>query len=245
MLSLWRTHAATTGGVEVEVRVPPGHHEPWVLAADTLDAAGHLAAYWILLQGKRRFWLFPNAIERLSLYAPPPPPREILTCRLHLRDESSAHLDWVDGQGRLLFRMHGFHYIWDTYPPQIYDWLHYPARNRRLSEPCEDGRRLLLRPGYLDSTGGIWRRALARRALTSRERASADWPLPAWIAAKEACQAWALERGLKLELDQIELLPDAEGQPRLVGPPLFEALQLTLRPDGVRMEPRPGLVRSS
>lgn len=245
LLSLWQARAATSGGIEVEVRVPHGHHEPWVLAADTLDGAGHLAAYWLLQQGKRRFWLFPVAVARLSLFGPPPPPHSMLTCRLIVRDSHHADMDWLDGNGRPVMRFEGFRFVWDTYPLTVYDWLHYPERGRLLSEPTEEGRCLKLPEGYLESSGGIWRRALACRALTGRERKAGGWPLAAWIAGKEAVQEWARERGVRLELDQFELLPDSQGRPRLHGAAWLEGLELSIQEDRVRVEPARGLVQSS
>ncbi|GMU55914.1 MAG: hypothetical protein AMXMBFR33_50600 [Candidatus Xenobia bacterium] len=244
LLSLWQARAATSQGIEVEVRVPFSHHEPWLLPADTLDGAGHLAAYWLLQQSQRRFWLFPVAVERLELFGPPPPPRTMLTCRLQIKSPGTADLDWIDASGAVAMRMQGFAFVWDVYPPHLYDWLHYPERGRRLSQACEEGRRLQLPAGYLESTGGIWRRALVARALTARERLRGSWPLADWIAAKEAVQDWAAERGARLELDQIELLPDEGGRPRVHGPALLDSLEVSLQPDHVRVEPGPGVVQS-
>ncbi len=244
LLSLWRARSATTEGIEVDVRVPSSHHDPWLLPADTLDGAGHLAAYWFLQQSQRRFWLFPVAVERLWLFGPPPPPRTVLTCRLVLKSPGTADLDWIDASGRVAMRMQGFSFVWDKYPPHVYDWLHYPERGRRLSQECEGGRCLQLPPDYLESTGGIWRRALARRALTARERRQASWPLGAWIAAKEAAQELAARRGAALELDQIELLPDPQGRPVVHGPAVISSLEVRLAGDQVQVEPERGVVQS-
>lgn len=237
--SLCQGLSATTGGIEVGVRVPRGHHEPWVLPADTLDGAGHLTAYWLVQLGKRRFWLFPTACERVCLYAAPPPPHAELTCRLVLRGAHTADLDWLDAEGRVAMRILGFTFVWDVYPHQVYDWLLYPERDRRLSEPTADGRRPHVPKAFPDSTGGIWRRALAHRALTARERADLRWPLLDWIAAKEAAQEWALERGTRLELAQIELLPDGRGRPVLHGPGGVDRLQVTFLAEGIRLEGSP------
>ncbi|MEW6283510.1 MAG: acyltransferase domain-containing protein, partial [Candidatus Eremiobacterota bacterium] len=204
MLTLSRGLRACAGGAEVELRLPPGGplfggRVPRLeLSPTALDCPGHLAAYWLLQQGLRRLWLFPNEVESLEVYGPPPPDGSTLLARCFVR-ELPLHrggcapplqgglgrldLDLIGPQDRLYARIDGFRCVWDFYPPNVFDWLLFPERGRRLSRPVEAppgvvARKVDLPEEFLAGTGGIWRTALSRRALTRREReAEVGWNL--------------------------------------------------------------------
>lgn len=181
-----------------------------------LDCAGQLGAYAVA-QNAYYIGLFPFRIESLEQFAPPPPERSPVRCIGSVRfdgEKNAMDFDYVSPEGRLLFRIRQKEQRCREYPRAFHLSVYWPEAGAHLSESWDaeglPGIARIVREDvseFLDTSWGIWSRALAHMTLDAPERA-AYYTLPAaersrWLcernAAKDAVREWAKQRhGLEL-----------------------------------------------
>jgi hypothetical protein len=174
-------------GIEVEVEVPPaveplaGSPEAVVLPAALLDTLGQLSSYQPVQTGAAHFAMFPFFVESLEWYRRPPRPRARWRARLEVlaRDERlvTTRCDFIADDGRVAVRAEGLRNTFESLPQAFLSLLVRPGPDTLLSEPClEDVPELVARRidaaalRYLQTSGGIWLRALAHIFLNAEDR---------------------------------------------------------------------------
>ena len=233
-----RGHSAQA--IEVDARVPENRRfftsQPAILHTPVamLDAVGQLVAYWYAENHLTTdFNAFPYHIDRVVLFAPPPPAGHAARMCGRWREETGNQLlgdcDLLDEGGRLFAQVQGLRErVWGNIPNPNYYKLRIDPRPHDLSVPWPLMHGVIayrVHPfpkGFLDDSWSIWKRALAHLVLNQQER-SFWYALPerrrtSWllgrIAAKDALRSWARARhGLALAPVDVTILPDGLGRP--------------------------------
>ena len=211
----------------------------------TLDLPGQVVGFWAAQFLRDGFLVLPFSMDALSLYGPPLPAGEQVTCvaRIALRGEHdvTSSLDVVRADGTLWARFDG----WDDrrfdLPAAVRGMLLSP-QGARLSEAWDPGMGALppaqfaaarvgghlLPTSWLGAHGGLWTRVVAANVLGRRERElwrAIKLPPPRrieWlfgrIAAKDAVRDLLRARfGVSVCPADVEILPDADGRPTAQG----------------------------
>ncbi len=228
-------------GLEAELAEPGGldffnrsRRVVWQTSPVLIDCAGQLVGYWLVEQFSREFFgVFPYFIRSLHQFGPPPAPGAVLECRAAMRfepPEVEADFDFIDSSGRLVFRLEGMRGRVFDFPQAYLNCLYWPETGVELSRPWLEESGLIvqrlddLTEDLLETSFGIWKRALAHVTLGPRERElwhdlpergprRTQWLLGR-VAAKDAVRRWArAELGLALEPTGVEVLPDDSGRP--------------------------------
>jgi acyl transferase domain-containing protein/phosphopantetheinyl transferase (holo-ACP synthase) len=209
-----------------------------------LDAAGQVVAYWFWEAIEKGTDLFPYRVAAFHCYAPAPPTGTQLECRVlrRVENESVIHSDIevLDRAGKVYYRLEN----WETrrfrQPPRFLQ-LRIDPRNTYLATPWNEPIAAANgKPGvaccrvdglsqeFLESSHGIWLKALAYLVLNRRERQvwenmqmpskdRVDWLLER-CAAKDAVRMLIRERfGEQLCAADVEIVTDASGQPVVEG----------------------------
>lgn len=215
-----------------------------------LDATGQAVAFWSQEKLDAHGDIFPYRLEHLDCYQPPQEPGTTFDCRIFVTSVTetsmSSDIEVVDGQGRLHYRMRGWHdrrfqpprSQWDLrissgrtfagrlWPEPVASWN--GAANGPAGATCylvDD-----LPSALLESSHGIWAEVLAWLILSRREREQWERLRTAipkrrfeWLrgrcAAKDAVRHLVNERtGTMLAAADVELMPDAHGKPQVEGP---------------------------
>jgi acyl transferase domain-containing protein len=209
-----------------------------------LDAAGQVVAYWFWEAIEKGTDLFPYRVGGFHCYAPAPPTGARLECRVLRRFESDkvihSDIEVLDRAGKVYYRLEN----WETRrfpqpprflrlridPPATYistPWLEPLAAvgGKRGVTCCRvDG----LSQEFLESSHGVWLKALAYLVLSRRERAvwdnlqasgkeRYDWLLGR-CAAKDAVRMLIQERfGEQLCAADVEIMENASARPAVEG----------------------------
>jgi hypothetical protein len=200
-----------------------------------LDAAGQVVAYWFWEAIEKATDLFPYRVAAFHCYASAPPVGARVECRVVRRFESDkvihSDIEVLDRSGKVYYRLEN----WETrrfpQPPRFLR-LRIDPRGTFIATPLKDlpalrGKRNVaacrvddLPQEFLESSHGIWLKALAYLVLSRRERVvwegmggSAkdryDWLL-ARCAAKDAVRMLVQERsGVQLCAADVEIVTDA------------------------------------
>ena len=201
-----------------------------------LDAAGQLVGYWISEQFGTDFNVFPFMVEAFHQYEGPLPDNSIIKCRGEISFTSdrftTAVFDFLH-EGRVIARLTGWQDRYFTVPHRYYQCRLSP-QTAFLSEPLSqlqgDAHNAIARQippfptGFLDDGWSIWKRVLAHLTLSRAEQAlwyqlpeqgeqRTEWLLGR-IAAKDTLREWSQQQlGITLAPIDIEILPDAQGNP--------------------------------
>ncbi len=224
-----------------------GQPEPAFLTDPViLDATGQAVAFWSQERLDAHGDIFPFRLEALDCYQPLRPAGTPFDCRIFVTSVTetamSSDIEVVDGEGRLHYRMRGWHdrrfapprSQWDLrissgrsfagqpWPDPIAAWSGAAGAVCYLVED--------LSSELLESSHGIWAEVLARLMLSRREHEQWDRLRGAlskrrfeWLrgrcAAKDAVRHLLRERaGAMPAAADVELIPDAHGKPRVEGP---------------------------
>ncbi|MBS0432149.1 MAG: acyltransferase domain-containing protein [Proteobacteria bacterium] len=242
----------------------PGH-TPWlILNPVLLDALSQVVPYWLLQYVGPEFHSFPSTIGRIELYEPCPAERDGIVMRARQKpadpdnDDIAALRNWqfdcIDGEGRVLMRVHELGNLFFRVPPTYHALRTHPGigmLGAPAASPAADvslwevpllGEKLFLQ------SGGICARVLAHVLLGAAEREEwrelAQAALPRrreWLtgraAIKEAVRHWVYEcTGQLLYPADIEVGHDETGAPFVDGwwrESLIEAPRVSLAHDAV------------
>lgn len=233
--------------IEAELAALPTHDyfadsrtPAFTFDAALLDAAGQVVGYWLTERFGWQYNCFPYWVQRMDLYAAPPPAGTRLFCRcdVELTDEHTiiAAFDVVDAEGGVMARAEG----WTDRRFPIPQWLHtyrLDPPTRCLSETdtaiarpdCAVRRMHAFPEGFLEAGGGLWAVMVAHMLLGHGERPRfhalpeqgsrrEEW-LVGRIAAKESVRDWLSQRhGLAVASADIEIEEDERGKPFAVCP---------------------------
>jgi hypothetical protein len=179
---------AIEAALEVLVRpVPKGASGPpaFLLDPALLDCSGQLVGFWLLEGGHRDFGIFPFHLHELRIHGPAPEPGEELTARAAVRWQArgttSADVDFLDAQGRLIYRLTGLEQRYLSLPPR-FARVFLGSQEQPDSQAIDD-----LPHDFLAGSGGIWSRALAHQVLAPAE-------LDEWYGPRERSIPWLLGR---------------------------------------------------
>jgi len=224
---------------ELDGFLPSNEPPQFELSPVLLDCSGQLGAYAV---AQRSYYvgLFPFAIKAMEQFAPPPPERTPVICRGHTwfdGERNDMSFDYISEDGNLLFRIEHKEQRCREYPRAFHLTVYWPEAGAFLSDPWAenefDGIARIVREDvseFLDTSWGIWSRALAHMTLDLPER-EIYYKLPTedrsiWLcgrnAAKDALREWARRT------HQIELFPadiqlfDESGELRIRCPELEE-----------------------
>jgi phosphopantetheinyl transferase (holo-ACP synthase) len=209
-----------------------------------LDAAGQVVAYWFWEAIERGTDLFPYRVGAFHCYRPSPPAGTRLECRVVRRFESDkaihCDIEVLDRAGKAYYRLD----TWETrrfrQPPRFLH-LRVDPRTAYISTPWKEPVASIAANGslaccradglsqeFLESSHGIWMKALAYLILSRRERETwhnsqavpkrrHEWLLGR-CAAKDAVRLLIQERfGVQLCAADVEIIPDASGRPLIEG----------------------------
>jgi acyl transferase domain-containing protein/phosphopantetheinyl transferase len=210
-----------------------------------LDMPGQVLGFWASQFIEQGFLVLPFQLESLTLYGPPLPPGERLTCLVRIsvfgEERIRASFDLVHADGRIWARFDGWEDRRFDVPPIILNLLLTPEIVA-LAQPWPGlpmgpglerfvTRRLgtdMFPPGWLSAHGHLWTRVLAANILNRAERERwhamqaphgrrTEWLLGR-IAAKDAVREYVrLNHGLDLSPADVELTPDEHGRPIVYG----------------------------
>ena len=269
--SLRNIEAWDDGGIDVALSdaslagfFEPGHTPSLVLNPVLLDALSQVVPYWLLHYVGPEFHSFPSTIGRIELYESCPAGRDGIVMRARQEpaapgdDDITALRNWqfdcIDGEGRVLMRVHELGNLFFRVPPTYHALRTHPGigmLGTPVSSPAADVS--LWEVPVLDEklflqSGGICARVLARVLLGVAEReewrALGQAALPRrreWLtgraAIKEAVRHWVHERtGQLLYPADIEVAHDENGAPFVGGwwcESLIEAPRVSLAHDAV------------
>jgi len=203
-----------------------------------LDAAGQVVAYWFWEALEKGTDLFPYRVAAFHCYAPAPPTGSQLECRVVRRFESDkvihSDIEVLDRAGKVYYRLEN----WETrrfpQPPRFLR-LRIDPRATYIGTPLKDLKRGVsgcrvddLPQEFLESSHGIWLKALAYLVLNRRERAAwegmqappkerYDWLLSR-CAAKDAVRMLIHERfGEQLCAADVEIVTDGSTRATTAG----------------------------
>ena len=209
-----------------------------------LDAAGQVVAYWFWEAIEKGTDLFPYRVAAFHCYAPSPATGARLECRVVRRVENEkvihSDIEVLDRAGKVYYRLEN----WETrrfpQPPRFLH-LRIDPKMAYVSTPWDEpvasvaGKSDLaccrvddLPQEFLESSHGIWLKALAYLVLNRRERETwhnmqavakrrHEWLLGR-CAAKDAVRRLIQERfGLQLCAADVEIITDASGRPIVEG----------------------------
>ncbi len=209
--------------------------------AISLDAAGQLIGMWTSDHLERGFHVFPFRMERLDIFGANLAPGETALCRARIAmvgdSEVRSDIEIVGADGRLRCRIQGW---WDkrfALPDRFFRLRrapasHFLARNIEGSFGPGLATKIIddLSLDFLESSGEIWMRVLAKLALTEAEGATwremgrgmgavskrrAEWLLGR-VAAKDAVRELLREAGItEVCAADIEIMTEASGRPVL------------------------------
>jgi acyl transferase domain-containing protein/phosphopantetheinyl transferase (holo-ACP synthase) len=203
--------------------------------AISLDAAGQLIGMWTSDHLERGFHVFPFRMERLDIFGANLAPGETALCRAKIAmvgdSEVRSDIEIVGAEGRLRCRIQGW---WDKrfdLPDRFFRLRRAPARNflaRNIEGSFGPGlvAKVVddLSLDFLESSGQIWMRVLARLALTEAEGAywrgmgavtkrRAEWLLGR-VAAKDAVRELLREGGIgEVCAADIDIVSEESGRP--------------------------------
>ncbi len=238
-MDLW----AADGSEGTLVGMPHDRLFSWTAApqfftdAISLDAAGQLIGMWTSDHLERGFHVFPFRMERLEIFGANLVPGETALCRARLamvgESEVRSDIEIVGADRQLRCRIQGW---WDKrfdLPDRFFRLRRAPASNflaRPLVESFGKGlaTKIIddLSLDFLESSGQIWMRVLAKLALTEAEGATwremgavtkrrAEWLLGR-VAAKDAVRELLREGGITAVCAaDIEIVSEESGQPVL------------------------------
>ena len=210
-----------------------------------LDQPGQALAFWMAEHLERGYVIFPFHLQALHLYGPPLPVGEKLLCQIrvtHLDDlQVRSDLDIVRADGRIWGRLVGWEDRRFDVPTAFFRLLLAPQAtvlSKQWAAPVEHvasaqtvAYRLGLDDfpaGFFTAYGGIWQRVLLHLILTKRERElwhnlrtpaprRLEWLLGRWVAKDAVRQFLLAQHDLALCPADIEILPNAAGQPVVGG----------------------------
>ncbi|HZG67887.1 MAG TPA: polyketide synthase dehydratase domain-containing protein, partial [Herpetosiphonaceae bacterium] len=237
---------ATLVTLALEELFPSGTAAKFVTDPVLMDQPGQVVGFWAAQLLQQSYLVFPFRLEALHFYGSLLPAGEQVTCqaRIALIDEHQVRsdLDIVRADGRVHTRFIGW---WDRrfdLPRPFYRLLLAP-REAALGEPWLALESLLpeakglqvyrqslesFPPGLLTGHGGIWQRVLAHLVLSQRELdvwhslrvpegRRLEWLLGR-VVGKDAVRQYLKQRyDLRLNAADVEILPDANGQPVVQG----------------------------
>ncbi len=208
-----------------------------------LDAVGQVSAYGLSEQYGTDFNCFPSRVERIEFVDPLPAPGvgRVMRGRSREADAGERRFRWdydcLDRDGRPLLRIHGWQDRFFAVPHRYFLARRRPIEGW-LGEPLQPaglelgGRDITLwhvpalPQGFLDDSGGIFKRILAQSQLGWDERAQwtllpdnplrqNDW-LMGRVAVKEAIRQRLLqENGQALYATEVSVFNEASGKPYL------------------------------
>ncbi|WP_164929476.1 type I polyketide synthase [Gloeobacter violaceus] len=246
--SLKHIHCCGERGIQADLGVwgtgdffADGRPGVFQLEQSLIDAAGQLAAFWLSQDiDSPDFSMFPFQVRSFEQFGASPPAGTRLLCRCTSRylseNATESHLDYIDGEGRVLYRLTGWQSRFFLSPPRYQDFRVAPQVNY-LSEPwmqAETGlfvRRYENPDDYLEESWEIWKRVTAHLILNEAERTywyalpeqgprRRDWLLGR-LAAKEALRQWTeAAYGLQLAPADFEILSNELGKPMVSCPAL-------------------------
>lgn len=209
-----------------------------------LDAAGQVVAYWFWEAVERGTDLFPYRVGAFHCFSPSPPAGTQLECRVVRRIENDkaihSDIEVLDRAGRVYYRLDNWETRRFTQPPRFLHLRVDPLSaciSAPWKEPLADipaNRGLVccradgLSQEFLESSHGIWLKALAYLILSRREREAwhgmnavakrrHEWLLGR-CAAKDAVRLLIREKfGVELCAADVEIVPDAFGRPLVEG----------------------------
>jgi acyl transferase domain-containing protein/phosphopantetheinyl transferase (holo-ACP synthase) len=241
--------AVAPGGAHAQLQALPrtgllrSDPEPnFVLDPVVLDCAGQVVGFWAAEMLEQAKVVFPFRLAALDLYGDAPRQGERLSCRAAISVESehvvSSDIDVLDGGGRCRMRLTGWEDKRFAVPEHLAP-LARPAMLAPMSTPWRTplaaypDRAIACRrlDAQLPADRALWKPVWACRVLGRRERelfASLDLPETRqleWLAARTAAKECVAElvsavHGLDLLHAEIEILPDEQGAPVVVCPPL-------------------------
>ncbi|HUD71950.1 MAG TPA: beta-ketoacyl synthase N-terminal-like domain-containing protein [Dongiaceae bacterium] len=198
-----------------------------------IDVVSQVLGYWTAENLNRAFVVFPFAIDRVDLHAPPPAPPALsvgrVRCRTEGTDRVRADFEVLDGAGRARLRLAGWQvkridlpeilYAFRLAPRDVILSRQTPARLPGNVVAC----RLELPLDFMDADGGVWWDCLAHFVLSRRERQTwrtvggakrrREW-LMGRVAAKDAVRHFLINsRGLAAFPADIEITSDPHGRP--------------------------------
>jgi len=198
-------------------------HPAFELSPVLLDCSGQLGAYAV---AQRSYYvgLFPFAIESMEQFSPPVPERTPVICRGSTAfdgERNDMDFDYLSDEGQTLYRIRHKEQRCREYPRAFHITVYWPEAGAFLSDAWEPdhfpGIARIVREDvsdFLDTSWGIWSRALAHMTLDFPER-DAYYALPPerrsiWLcernAAKDALRRWAAAKyGLELFPADIQL----------------------------------------
>jgi phosphopantetheine--protein transferase-like protein len=209
-----------------------------------IDAVGQLTAFWSQEHVDPFCDLFPYHFGSLECFSPMPPAGTRVEGRIlitHVGErEIRCDLEVLDWSGVLLYRIRGWEVRRFLQSGDLWNYRICP-RDAMLSKPSDEWmgnfgassslaccRLDRFPPGFLETSFGVWLKMLALLSLGPRERESwgsmkavdkrrIDWLLGR-CAAKDAVRTLVRRKfGLALYPADIEILPDAQGAPRVYG----------------------------
>jgi acyl transferase domain-containing protein/phosphopantetheinyl transferase len=215
-----------------------------VTEAVLLDAAGQALAFWAKERVGEHFDFFPFAVGAIRMYQPPPAAGQPVRCDVRASlvgdDRTICNIDLVDAHGRAVYRIEGWEDRRFELPPALLQ-LRLRPRDAALATPWDSAianisdRRDVeccrvdgIAEDVLQANHGIWGEMLAHLILGRAERAQwralsqvpkrrYEWLLGR-VAAKEALRRLLQRRlGIALAPADIEIVPDANGRPQVVG----------------------------
>ena len=209
-----------------------------------MDAVGQLTAFWSQEQVDPFCDVFPYHFDEMECFTPMPPAGTRVEGRIWItrvgEREVKCDLEVLDRAGNLLLRIRGWEARRFQQSRDLWDYRICP-RDALLSKPSDEwigtaaGKKSLaccrldrFPPGFLESSFGVWLKMLALLSLGPREREvwaemkavdkrRIDWLLGR-CCAKDAIRTLIRRRfGLALYPADIEIIPDAQGRPRVEG----------------------------
>jgi acyl transferase domain-containing protein/phosphopantetheinyl transferase len=236
----------TSATIEVlpHVQLISGDSQPAFLFDPVLlDAAGQVVAYWFWEAIEKGTDLFPYRVGAFHCYASSPVAGTRLECRVVRRLENDkvihSDIEVLDNAGKVYYRLENWETRRFVQPPRFLH-LRIDPRAAYVSTPWNEsvvgiaGSDLAccrvddLPEEFLESSHGIWLKALAYLVLGRRERETwhnmtavpkrrREWLLGR-CAAKDAVRRLIQKRfGLQLCAADVEILTDASGRPMVEG----------------------------
>ena len=242
-----RVHGVGQAGIEASLAPPAAaggsRLGTGMLDPTLLDCSGQLVGFWLLEHGYRDFGIFPFQLQRLCCYREVPGAVGAVECRIGVgwqaQGTTLADVEFVDRQGRLIYRLEGFAQRYLSLPEPFARAVMGSARHP-LSVPVEPAGALAVRVihslphRFLGQSWGIWSRALAHQVLGreeidewyARQARNIPWLLGR-IVAKETVQAWARQHhALELPLADLVLVGGASGLVEVQCPELAQRTTL-------------------
>ena len=209
-----------------------------------MDAVGQLTAFWSQEQVDPYCDVFPYHFDEMECFTPMPPAGTRVEGRIwitHVGErEVRCDLEVLDRSGNLLLRIRGWEARRFQQSSDLWDYRICP-RDSLLSKPSDEWigasaakeslaccRLDRFPPGFLETSFGVWLKMLALLSLGPRERETwagmkavdkrrIDWLLGR-CCAKDAVRTLVRRHcGVALYPADIEIIPDAQGSPRVEG----------------------------